>query len=167
MKNRLLTAAAVLMCTATFAGAQGQQSTPPQHPQGGERGHGMRGGRPGMEMGQRLLAGIDLTADQKAKIKAIDEKYRPQNQEARKKAVDAMQKARQSNDTAAIRAAMSEMRGVYSAEQEKEILAVLTPEQQTRYNKNKEEMKTKMKEGMKEGWKGRRMEGNKAPGAGR
>jgi Spy/CpxP family protein refolding chaperone len=137
-----MTAAAVLMCTATIASAQGGQG------QGGPppRGEGARMVRPGMGMEGPLFAGINLSDEQKGKIKAIHEKYREKNEEQRKAAMEAMQKARQSNDTAAMRTAMQQLSAIYTGEQEKEILEVLTPEQRERYNKNKEEMKTRMRE---------------------
>ncbi len=139
MMNRILTAAAVLMCTATIAIAQGGYPPPQQDSM-----------KPGMKVGKKLFEGIDLTNDQKTQINAINDKYRAQNQANAKASMDAMQKARQANDTAGMRAAREQMASVYTPEQEQEILNVLTPAQRERYNKNKAEMKKHMQEKMNE-----------------
>lgn len=109
--------ATIAMGIATGAFAQGQ---------GG-------GGRGGMMM-QRMLDGITLTDAQQTQIKAIQAKYEPQMQELRQK----MRQARQSGG-GMDSAAMAQMHDTNTKERD-EIRAVLTPDQQAKFDENAKNM---------------------------
>lgn len=118
----------------------------------------MRGPRRGgMERADRaLFRGIDLSSAQKARLDSIRSKYRSESKSMRDQmgpAVKDMRAARQSGDSAKIREARASM----SASREKmqalhkqevsEIRGVLTPEQQTTFDKNVSQMQNRMQQG--------------------
>lgn len=96
--------------------------------QQGERGE--RGRKAGRMMGG-LFRGIDLTDDQKAQVKAIHERYRPQMQALRP------EPRRERGDDAARpdSASRSRARDLVTR-QHAEIRAVLTPTQQATFDRN-------------------------------
>lgn len=99
-----------------------------------------------------LFKGIELSAEQKAKIDSINAKYKAKADSMRKANPEAGKKMRDS----AMRdkkhhAGMRGMMSPFSKEREAEVLAVLTDEQKETYNKNKAEMEKRMKEGMRDG----------------
>ena len=119
MKARAaLVAGVLLLLTGTAALAQN-----PQGPPGGGMG-GMRG--PGRQM-QMLLNGITLTAQQQAQVDSIQARYQPQMRAlfGRGMPMDS-----------ATRAQMATLR----SDQQREIRAVLTPEQQKVFDKNVSEL---------------------------
>ena len=118
------------------AGVSAAQSTAtPRRPEAGSYRRGP-GGRDGF--GRDL----NLTNAQKAQIKAIRQKYQPQNETLRTQAkpyMDAAKAARQKGDTAAARSNMEKARQVmqnasYRTQEQAEIRAVLTPEQQAKFD---------------------------------
>ena len=118
------------------AGVSAAQSTAtPRRPEAGSYRRGP-GGRDGF--GRNL----NLTDAQKAQIKAIRQKYQPQNEALRAQAkpyMDAAKAARQKGDTAAARSNMEKARQVmqnasYRTQEQAEIRAVLTPEQQAKFD---------------------------------
>jgi Spy/CpxP family protein refolding chaperone len=93
--------------------------------------------------GQGFGRDLNLTDAQKAQIKAIRQKYQPQNNALRTQAkpfMDAARAARQKGDTAAARSNMEKARQVMQggqsirAQEQAEIRAILTPEQQTKFD---------------------------------
>lgn len=101
---------------------------------------------------EMLFKGIELSAEQKAKIDSINAKYKAKADSMRKANPEAGKKMRDS----AMRdkkhhAGMRGMMSPFSKEREAEVLAVLTDEQKETYNKNKAEMEKRMKEGMRDG----------------
>jgi len=118
----VLVGVALTMGIATGAFAQGR---------GGGGGYG--GGRGGGMMGM-LLNGITLTDSQQVQIKTIEGKYAPQMQELRQKMRDARQ-----NGTPMDSASMQQMRDTNKQERE-EIRAVLTPDQQAKFDDNVKQM---------------------------
>jgi Spy/CpxP family protein refolding chaperone len=92
--------------------------------------------RPGGGMGGMLLKDITLTDAQKEQIKAIREKYLPQQMELRKSA----QAVGEVDE--ATRAKMANLQNQQAAE----IRAVLTPDQQKVFDHNLHELKEKMDE---------------------
>ena len=118
------------------AGVSAAQSTAtPRRPEAGSYRRGP-GGREGF--GRDL----NLTDAQKAQIKAIRQKYQPQSAAVRAQAkpfIEAANAARQKGDTAAFRSNMAQARQVmqnasYRTQQQAEIRAILTPEQQAKFD---------------------------------
>jgi Spy/CpxP family protein refolding chaperone len=135
LRNFALVAAAAV----SLAGAaQAQSAITPPASTGTARGHRGQGGE---RMG--LYKDLNLTAAQKAQIKAIHTKYQPQFKTARDQAkpyMDAARVARQKGDTATARADMLKARGVMQStaairtQEMNEVRAVLTPAQQAKFD---------------------------------
>jgi Spy/CpxP family protein refolding chaperone len=112
-----------------------------------------RGG--GGEFGRDL----NLTDAQKAQIKAIREKYKPQNEALRAQAkpfTEAARAAKQKGDTAAFRSNMEKahqlMQGAsFRTQENAEIRAILTPDQQAKWDARQKNMAERGKGGHK-GW---------------
>jgi Spy/CpxP family protein refolding chaperone len=122
---RIATLAAAL-CVGITSAAAAQGTEPPKQGQGEMR----RGGG----MGGQLLKDINLTDAQKAQVKAIREKYAPQQLELRKSA-EAVGGADE-----ATRAKIADLRQKQAAE----IRTILTADQQAQFDKNLAEMKSQM-----------------------
>jgi len=105
--------------------------------QGGGGGGGGRGGG----MMARLMDGITLTDSQKTQVQAIEDKYAPQMQQFRQK----MREARQ-NGTPMDSASMQDMRDTNKKERD-EIRAVLTPDQQSKFDDNVKSMMSRRPSG--------------------
>lgn len=151
---------AILAGSATIASAQSTAAPGTQTPTARqERGHhgGWKGERrqKGQHGMRALFKDITLTADQKAQVKAISDRYRAQRQslaESMKPAMTEVRNARQRGDTVAARAAFdrtADTRSKLTAlrEQElREVRGVLTAAQQTTFDRNVADMKTKMEQ---------------------
>lgn len=109
----VLIGVALTMGIATGAFAQGGG--------GGGRGRGMLA---------MLMNGITLTDSQKTQVQAIEDKYAPQMQQLREKMRDARQ-----NGTPMDSASMQAMRDTGKKERD-EIRALLTPDQQSKFDDN-------------------------------
>lgn len=116
----VLIGVALTMGIATGAIAQG----------GGGGGGGGRGGG----MMAMLMNGITLTDSEQSQVKAIEDKYAPQMQEFRQKMRDARQ-----NGTPMDSSSMQQMRDLGKKERD-EIRAVLTPDQQAKFDDNIKQM---------------------------
>jgi Spy/CpxP family protein refolding chaperone len=101
-----------------------------------------------------------LTDAQKAQIKTIRAKYQPQNEALRTQAkpfMDAARTARQKGDTVAARTNMEKARQVMQGgqnirtQENGEIRAILTPDQQAKWDANQKKMAERGKAGHK-GW---------------
>ena len=128
--------ALMIVGVAGVSAAQSTTTPPTRAPRSGQM-QGRRGG--GGEFGRDL----NLTDAQKAQIKAIRQKYQPQNEALRAQAkpfLDAARAARQKGDTAAFRSNIEKghqvMQGGQSfrAQETAEIRAILTPEQQAKFD---------------------------------
>src|SRR5436190_22783764 len=132
------------MMLVGVAGISAAQSTtiPQVKPDSGMYPRGRAGGefRDRRGRGRDFFADLNLTDAQKAQIKAIRQKYQPQNEAARAQAkpfIDAARAARQKGDTAAVRSNMEKVRQVMQGGQSvrtqetAEIRNVLTAEQRT------------------------------------
>lgn len=140
--KRFLTLIAVTAALATMAVPAFAQGAGPggQKPgggiQGGQRRPGGPGGPGGMgrermqKMRAELLAKLNLSADQKTKIAALDKKREAE-----------MQKLRQSGDREGMREKMRPIMEKY----EKDFNAILTPAQRTKYQELRKEMMEKMR----------------------
>ena len=150
------------------AGVSAAQSTtvPQNKPDSGfhRRGHRAGGAMRGREFGRDL----NLTDAQKAQIKVIREKYKPQNEALRTQAkpfMDAARAARQKGDTAGFRSNMEKARQVMQGGQSirtqemAEIRNILTPAQQAKFDAQQKAFAEHRAKGGKRGW------GKKGPGA--
>jgi Spy/CpxP family protein refolding chaperone len=153
--------ALMVVGVAGFSAAQ-STTAPRTRPDAGSYRRGGPGGRQG------LGRDLNLTDAQKAQIKAIRQKYQPQNDALRAQAkpfMDAARAARQKGDSAAFRTNMDKARQVmqggqsYRTQERAEIRAILTPEQQAKFDAHE---KDRAKGGQKGGHKGW---GRKGPGA--
>src|SRR5215216_5146517 len=139
-----------LMIVGVAGVSAAQSTTTPQSR--ADSGLYRRGARPDGQMRARKGPGrefgrdLNLTDAQKAQIKAIRQKYQPQNQALRAQAkpfFDAARAARQKGDTAAFRTNMEKARQVMQGgesvrtQERAEIRALLTPDQQAKFDARK------------------------------
>lgn len=105
---------------------------------------------------------LNLTDAQKAQIKAIRQKYQPQNEALRTQAkpfMEAARAARQKGDTAAFRSNMAKARQVMQGgqsirtQENADIRAILTPDQQAKFDAHEKAAATRRAEGGKKGWR--------------
>lgn len=155
MTFRRSSAALGLAVVFVAGAAQAQQTTPeqPNHRPGAEMGQG-RGMR-GMQPGAALLRGVNLTDEQKQRLRTINEKYDAEGQKLRaamRPAGAEARGARQRGDTAAARQAWqgnADQRQQFMALQGRrmtEVRGVLTAEQQRQFDANRTEMQERMRE---------------------
>lgn len=111
---------ALVIGTAVSASAQG----------GGAQQQGA--GRPGRA---NMLAGIELSADQKLKFDSITAKFQPE-----------MAKIREDIQAGGDRAALMKKAGELRDKQSVELRAILTTEQQVVFDKNAAELKARMEQ---------------------
>jgi Spy/CpxP family protein refolding chaperone len=157
LARSLALGAMMLVGVAGVSAAQSQ--TAPAKP---DSAHYRRGPHGGGEFRGRGEFGRDLnlTEAQKTQIKAIRQKYQAQNQAARTQAkpfMDAARAARQKGDTVAFRSNMEKAHQVGQAtrtQEMAEIRAILTPEQQAKFDAQKKAMAER-------GWKGGHKGGHK------
>jgi len=146
------------------AGVSAAQTAAPARP---DSGHFRRGARAGGEMRARgEFRDLNLTEAQKTQIKAIRQKYQPQNQALRAQAkpfTDAARAARQKGDTVAFRSNMEKARQVMQGgqsirtQENAEIRAILTPAQQAKFDAHAKAMADRRGKGEHKAW------GKKAP----
>jgi periplasmic protein CpxP/Spy len=126
------------------------------------KGHG--GGREGRGFGRDL----NLTEAQKAQVKVIHQKYQPQNQALRDRAkpfMEAARAARQKGDSAAFKSNMEKARQVMQSgqsvrtQEQAEVRAILTPDQQTKFDAHQKAAAERRAKGGDKGW------GHKGKGA--
>lgn len=134
--------------TPAYENPPADSSAPPAS----ARRHGDRPGMPGREaMGQEIKEKLGLSADQDAKIKAIHGKYQPQMQALR-------------NDESLTPEARREKgRGIMEAQQ-KEIRAVLTPDQAKKWDEMRQNMRQRGKPGQRPEGKKRDRQQAQPPG---
>ena len=129
---------------------------------GAERAAKARGERgQGRAMGG-LVRDIELTDAQRAQVKAIHERYRPQMQALRPQG----QRVRGDSAVRPDSAKRAEARAIMTRQQA-EIRAVLTPGQQTTYDRNLAQMKERMERRLSEDGEGKRGRGKGARRGGR
>jgi periplasmic protein CpxP/Spy len=135
----------------------------------GDRPDGQfRKGRPGRE-GRGFGRDLNLTEAQKAQIKTIRQKYQPQNKAVRDRAkpfMEAARAARQKGDSAAFRTNMEQARQVMQSgqsvrtQEQAEIRAILTPDQQAKFDARQKAAAERRAKGGEKGW-GEKRGGNK------
>jgi Spy/CpxP family protein refolding chaperone len=150
---RALALGALMIVGVAGVSAAQSTTTPPSR---GQRSGEMRRGSGGREFGRDL----NLTDAQKAQIKAIRAKYQPQNEALRNQAkpfTDAAKAARQKGDTVAFRSNMEKAHQVmlggqsFRTQQNAEIRAILTPDQQAKFDARQKQM-GEHKKGDHKGW---------------
>ena len=150
---RALALGALMIVGVAGVSAAQSTTTPPSR---GQRSGEMRRGSGGREFGRDL----NLTDAQKAQIKAIRAKYQPQNEALRNQAkpfMEAAKAARQKGDTVAFRSNMEKARQVmqggqtFRTQQNAEIRAILTPDQQAKFDARQKNMAERGK-GDHKGW---------------
>src|SRR6266513_1532339 len=171
MLARSLALGAMMLVGVAGISAAQSTTTPQVKPDSGMYRRGRAGGefRDRRGPGRDFFADLNLTDAQKAQIKAIRQKYQPQNEAARTQAkpfIDAARAARQKGDTAAFRSNMEKARQVGQSvrtQETAEIRNVLTAEQRTKFDARQKEMADRGKGGHK-GWgkKGRGAPATKA-----
>jgi Spy/CpxP family protein refolding chaperone len=118
---------------------------------------GSGGGREGRGFGRDL----NLTDAQKTQIKAIRQKYQPQNQALRDRAkpfTDAARAARQKGDSAAFKSNMEKAKQVmqsgqsFHTQEQAEIRAILTPDQQAKFDAHQKAAAEHRANGGTKGW---------------
>jgi Spy/CpxP family protein refolding chaperone len=135
-KVRTLALGALMLVGVAGVSAAQSTATPRTRPDAGSYRRGAAGGREGF--GRDL----NLTDAQKAQMKAIRQKYQPQNDALRAQAkpfMEAARAARQKGDSAAFRTNMEKahqlMQGAqFKAQERAEIRAILTPDQQAKFD---------------------------------
>jgi Spy/CpxP family protein refolding chaperone len=151
---RTLALGALMIVGVAGVSAAQSTTTPPSREHRSGAMQGRRG--PGREFGRDL----NLTDAQKAQIKAIHTKYQPQNEALRNQAkpfMDAARTARQKGDTVAARSNFEKARQVmqggqsFRTQQNAEIRAILTPDQQAKFDARQKKMAEHSKDGHK-GW---------------
>ena len=151
---RTLALGALMIVGVAGVSAAQSTTTPPTRAQ--RSGEMRRGGGRGGEFGRDL----NLTDAQKAQIKTIRAKYQPQNEALRAQAkpfMDAARAARQKGDSAAFRSNIEKahqvMQGGQSirTQENAEIRAILTPDQQAKWDARQKKMAEREKGGHK-GW---------------
>lgn len=126
MNHRLALAA---LTAALLAGVAAPTSA--AHAQGGGQRGGMMGNQ--QQMTDRLFEGITLSAEQKDKVKAVEEKFRPRMEAMREEMRGAMQGGAPNPE---LRQKMTAL----NTEQRDALRAVLTPDQQKVFDENVKKM---------------------------
>jgi len=159
MFARTLALGALMLVGAAGISAAQSTTAPQTRPDSGYRGPRAGGEFRGPRgPGRDFMAELNLTDAQKAQIKTIREKYKPQNEAARTQAkpfIDAARAARQKGDTAAFRSNMEQARQVGQsarAQETAEIRNVLTPAQQVKFDARQKEMADRRAKGDHKGW---------------
>jgi protein CpxP len=150
---RTLALGALMIVGVAGVSAAQSTTTPPTR---GSRTGQMQARRGGGEFGRDL----NLTDAQKAQIKTIREKYKPQNEALRTQAkpfMEAARAAKQKGDTVAFRTNIEKAHQVmqggqsFRTQENAEIRAILTPDQQAKWDARQKNMAERGKGGHK-GW---------------
>lgn len=166
-KVRTLALGALLVAGVAGVSAAQTPVTPKPRADSGEHRRGPRpdghfrrgpgGGREGRGFGRDL----NLTEAQKAQIKTIRQKYQPQKQALRERAKpfkEAARAARQKGDSVAFRTNMEKARQVMQSGQSihtqelAEIRAILTPDQQAKFDAHQKAAAERRAKGGDKGW---------------
>lgn len=163
IKTLTLASLSVVVFAASIALAQTQQSQPAEknntHGWRGE-GHGHRGGKRGGRGhfgGGMMFRGLNLTEDQKARMKQISQSFRERTQSLRQELKAKRQELRQANAGGTFNEALatqklqesSALQAKLMGERFKlhqEMLSVLTAEQKTQLEQKRAELKTRRAE---------------------
>ena len=157
---RTLALGTLLVCGVAGVSAAQSSTVPKARTDSGshrEFRKGPGGGREGRGFGRDL----NLTEAQKTQIKAIRQKYQPQNQALRDRAkpfMEAARTARQKGDSVAFRSNMEKAQQVmqsgqsFHTQEQAEIRAILTPEQQVKFDAHQKAAAEHRAKGGMKGW---------------
>jgi len=127
----------------------------------GDRPDGQFRRGPGGREGRGFGRDLNLTEAQKAQIKVIRQKYQPQNQALRDRAkpfMEAARAARQKGDTVAFRSNVEKAHQVMQSgqsvrtQEQAEIRAILTADQQAKFDARQKAASERRAKGGKRGW---------------
>ena len=153
--------AAPIAFAQSTATTQDQQSTTKSERRGGKgwgdhggRGMGRGGHRGGMRGEGMMFRGVNLTEDQKTRMKTISESFRERTKSLHEQLRAKHQELRQANDSGTFNEALATQKLTEAAslqaklmgerfKMRQEMLAVLTPEQKTQLEQKRAEMKAK------------------------
>lgn len=169
-KVRTLAIGALMVVAVAGVSAAQSPTTPKTRADSGYQRRGdrpdgqFRRGKAGRE-GRGFGRDLNLTDAQKAQIKAIHQKYQPQKQALRDRAkpfMEAARAARQRGDSAAFRSNMEQARQVmqsgqsFRTQERAEIRAILTPEQQAKFDARQKAASERRAKGGEKGWRHKR-----------
>jgi protein CpxP len=157
IKTLTIASLSAVALAAPIAFAQSTTTTQDTSQATGERhgGHGQGwGGRRGGRMGGMMFGGINLTDDQKAKMKEIGQSFRESTKSLREQLRAKRQELRQANEGGTFNEALATQKLQESAglqaklmgeqfRMRQQMLAVLTPEQKTQLEQKRAEFKAK------------------------
>jgi protein CpxP len=157
IKTLTIASLSAVALAAPIAFAQSTTTTQDTSQATGERhgGHGKGwGGRRGGRMGGMMFGGINLTDDQKAKMKEIGQSFRESTRSLREQLRAKRQELRQANEGGTFNEALATQKLQESAglqaklmgeqfRMRQQMLAVLTPEQKTQLEQKRAEFKAK------------------------
>jgi Spy/CpxP family protein refolding chaperone len=158
---RTLALGALMVCGVAGVAAAQSSVTPKTR---ADSGYHRRGDRPDGQFrkgGRGFGRDLNLTDAQKAQMKAIHQKYQPQNQALRDRAkpfMEAARTARQKGDSAGFRSNMEKAKQVmqggqsFRTQEQAEIRAILTPEQQAKFDAHQKAAAEHRANGGKKGW---------------
>jgi Spy/CpxP family protein refolding chaperone len=158
---RTLALGALMVFGVAGVSAAQSSATPKPRADGARSERQFRRGPGGGREGRGFARDLNLTDAQKAQMKAIHQKYQPQNQALKDRAkpfMEAAQAARQKGDTVAFRSNMEKARQVmqsgqsFHAQEQAEIRAILTPEQQAKFDARAKVAAERRANGGKKGW---------------
>jgi periplasmic protein CpxP/Spy len=159
---RTLALGALMVFGVAGVSAAQSPAAPKTRADGSREGHFRRG--PGG--GRGFMRDLNLTDAQKAQMKTIHQKYEPQRkalQDRAKPFKDAARAAHQRGDTAAFHSNMLQARQVmqsgqsFRTQEQAEIRAILTPDQQAKFDAHQKVAAERRASGGKKGWGHKRL----------
>lgn len=139
---------------STSTTQEGQQVTRGEHRGGHDKAWRGRGGRRGGMKGGMMFRGLNLTEDQKARVKQISESFRERNKSLRQELRTKRQELRKASEGNTFNEALATQKLTETAglqaklmgerfKMRQELLAVLTAEQKTQLEQKRNEFKAK------------------------
>jgi periplasmic protein CpxP/Spy len=147
-------AAPIALSQSQSTTQEGQQVTRGEHRGGHGKSWGGRGGRRGGMKGGQMFRGLNLTEDQKARVKQISGSFRERNKSLRQELRAKRQELRQASEGGTFNEVLATQKLTETAglqaklmgerfKMRQELLAVLTAEQKTQLEQKRNEFKAK------------------------
>ena len=156
IKTLTIASLSVLVLAVSIALAQtpGTNQNKPQMPRGDRHGHGKGWGDHGGDMHGMMLKGLNLTEDQKTKVKQISQSFRERTQSLHQELRAKRQELRQANEGGTFNETLATQKLQESAglqaklmgeqfRMRQEMLSVLTPEQKAQLEQQRAQFKGK------------------------